>query len=656
MHFKIIENLKRADPKRRGDLLLRMREKNIKFLQKFEPKLAEAVEKAGTGHFEIRIDQQFLEILDRNSKEIYHPPGELLPYMQQLGGSYHTGWVEHIRLAPIPRGGSEHGKLILRLLTKLEETMPDAAQRVRKGEVKLPIARDGRGYSGPVIFFGIFAGLHIMHYLNHNEARDVFLIEPDFDRFLVSVCFIDYEYIHTYFGHLLLHVGPDIPPDPITILLNYCPVTAASWVRILPAYPHPEFDAALAQIKLRANMLTEAFVPFDREVRNLTYAMRNLESNVRLMGETQPALSAASVIAVVASGPSLTEDLPWLFENQDKLIIFSATSTVRVLRQQGIRIDFQFALDTEISEETFQQLQMPTDVPLVTYYKLQPEAAARFDTVLFVVERYKANPAAVRISLTGTHPTTGNLANAVAAWAKPATLLLVGFDLGFRHKHQSHVAGAMYDDDDGKGHLAETGNVEEALVESNFPESKGSIYSGAYLNAARLSLQVLLDQTKSDQRRVINFSDGASIKGAEPMRSRQFMLPDYPQRQADVQRILEGFSAKHGSLWQYFPDKGADRLNQFRDALVKHLEMDKFEWRVWAARMDTAAMYAAHASSGVEDRRMEVYTAFASDLLAAWYRVALLSQTLEEAQALYEAGHAALKDCLDSIEWPEELS
>jgi hypothetical protein len=49
MHFKIIDELKRAEPKRRHTILTRMREKNLRHLQKHSPQLAELLTASGTG-------------------------------------------------------------------------------------------------------------------------------------------------------------------------------------------------------------------------------------------------------------------------------------------------------------------------------------------------------------------------------------------------------------------------------------------------------------------------------------------------------------------------------------------------------------------------------------------------------------------------------
>jgi hypothetical protein len=335
------------------------------------------------------------------------------------------------------------------------------------------------------------------------------------------------------------------------------------------------------------------------------------------------------------------------------MVIFSATSTVRVLQQNGIRVDFQFMLDTEVSDEVMERLQMPLDVPLVAYYKLQPEIAARFKKVLYIVERWKANSAHIHNMIIGTHPTTGNLAVALAVWAKPATLLLAGLDFGFRRTERSHVEGALYDDDE-NGHASQTTYDIVEVDEINFPREDDRFYSGSYFNNARLSVAHLLTRTKTEERRVYNFSDGARIDGAEPMHSGDCTLSDYPERQTDVQRIVDAFPTDHEKLWEPFPDSGEDQLRKLKEALVEHLEVEPFDWPEWSKRMDLAMNYGLYKTTKGEDRRMEVYGGVVTDLLAAWYRVALLTRTPEEAKLVYDTGLEAFKDCPEQITWPED--
>ena len=250
--FKIIDELKRSNPKRLEQLLTRTQAKNIEYFKSVNQELSDFIKARGTGTFGIRINDDGLEIFDRQTNQIFHPPGELLSHMSDLGQLHHTAWVDKVMIQHIWRGEGEHGRRTRAFLEAIYSEFPEELhRRINTGVVRLPVLQDGRHFSGPVVFLGVFTGLHIMHYLNRVAVSNVFLIEPDLDRFALSCFFLDYQLLEERFGQLLLHVGPNAPQVPIDLLIAGAPVTAASWVRLLPAYPDGQFDEMLNRVGLR---------------------------------------------------------------------------------------------------------------------------------------------------------------------------------------------------------------------------------------------------------------------------------------------------------------------------------------------------------------------------------------------------------------------
>lgn len=655
--FKIIQDLKRADGKGRQKLLMRTHAKNVEYLKRKNPELADFVVQRGTGPFGINVGDTQLDVFDRATGALYHPPGQLLQYMADLGSWHHTGWVDKLSIEHVFRGQeSVHAKMIIGLLEKLYVAMPALRQRMASGTVKLPALPDGRRYSGPVVFLGIFTGLHIMHYLNRTVARDVFLIEPDLDRFALSCYFVDYEEMDRMCGRLLMHVGPNAPQSPIEHLITGAPVTASSWVRLLPAYPAGQFDDIINRVSLRWRSLTEVFVPYDRELNNLKYGMRNIQSKLPFP-HTPPKLSPNCTIAVVASGPSLNKDMEWLRKNQDRLIIMASISCMRVLKENGIRVDFQCTLDTEIDEPLFQQLQLDPDVILAAYYKLAPELAARFKKVILIPEDGKANCVRFLKSFTYTHPTTGNLATAFAAWCRPSRLLLVGLDLGFREGRRSHVEGGWHDENEGIGHDEEVGGRDHIQVTANFPESEGEISTIAYYNNARFNVEDAVKALRGACE-VLNLADGARVSGAEPRRSADLELPEYPEKAADIAAILGAFSSDYEGILEPYTTPGGQVIREMVDSIAAAIEQkDGFRWPEFAKGVDLAWMKALGDILGKYpgELRIEVFGKLIHDLLANWYRAMILTETIEEAEQLYRKGLEEVRAQLGSEVWPEEL-
>jgi len=652
--FKIVENLKRADHKRKQALLLAMHQKNIAYFKETNPELAKFIEFHGTGSFEIRVTDTSVDVLDRSGEKLYHPPGELFQYMAELGSWHHTGWIDKQLIQHIWRGG-EHGQIIVNFLNKMYADNPGLKKNMDLGVVSLPKLKDGRRYSGAVVFLGIFTGLHIMHYLNLTEVREVFLIEPDLDRFSLSCFFVDYAKMQDKLGRLMLHVGPEAPQQPIDVLTVRSPITSAVWVRLLPAYEDGKFDELTNRISLRWRGLTEIFVPYDREVRNLQYAVRNIQNMLPLLHQP-PKLSEHSIIAVVASGPSLNKDMEWLKENQGRMVIMSSISSVRVLKENGIRVDFQCTLDTEMDDKLFKQLQLDPDTPLVAYYKIDPQLTKRFNKVYLLPETYKANAVQFLNDFSLTHPTTGNLITAFASWCKPKTLLFAGLDLGFRSAEQSHVKGGWHDENEGVGHAEETAGRDHILVAANFPESEGQILSLSYYNNARFIIEDALVAIEGDSR-VLNLADGAKILGAVPMHSAELELPDYPDKAADLIAIAGAFSTEYAEIWKPYETSGRQLIEEITEDLIEAVTLEKgFSWPEWSRAIDRGWHIAVSKSTAKhKEWRVEVYAKLIYDLLSEWYRSMIVTENAEEAEKVYQTGLDELREIVSNLPWPEDL-
>ena len=656
--FNIIEDLKRSAPQRRLKLLERMHEKNIEYFGRTNPELAEFLRSRKTGSFNVKITDKSIEVVDLKTNTPCHPPGELFQYMSDFAYWHHTAWIDKTTMMPVGRGEGEHGRLLWQFVGALYKALPELETRKQKGEISLPMMRDGRRYSGAVVFLGIMTGLHVMNYLNRTEVREIFLIEPDADRFALSAYFLDYSLIEKRFGRLLLHVGPELPQNPVDAFIGSSPITSNSWIRLLPAYNDGRFDDTVNRVTLRWRSLAEVFVPFHRELQNSQFGMRNLlDRKPMLDAGSPPELSKESTIAVVASGPSLENDIPWLKENRGKLILLAAISAVRVLKKHGIVPDFQCTLDTVLEDFELDRLQLDYDVPLLAYFKLDPEVLERFSEVYLLPETDKANPVKFLADFHYTHPTSGNLMAAFASWCKPSKLLFFGLDFGYRDVSRSHAAGTWHDDDEGRGHKAMETNREQIPVPANFPESDGQIYTQAYFSSARAGVEGAIVRLAPDSCSVFNFADGARIAGAAAMRSRDFPLSAYPARSEDIDALKSAFSTNPDQLWRAYPTSGQQLLDELAEDLMTTLRVEgEFDWPRVSKALDLAWTRASNENfARHREWRIEIFHKFVLDVLAEWYRALIFAENLDELEVLYEVGLAELRKVLDGLSWPEDL-
>lgn len=653
MKLTVIEDLKKAKPKRRVDIVQKIHDRNIAFFKKRNPALGEALEQAGTGGFELRFNGEFLDIIEQSTNQYAHTPGKLLEYIETVANWHHSGWIDKLEPVHLYTGEHEHGQLLRQFYEALHQALPQVPERMATGEIQLPRLPDGRRFSGSTVFLGALTGLHIVHYLNTTEVRDIFIIEPDVNKFALSCWFLDYPAIEKRFGRLVLHVGPDMPESPLDFLMNTSPVVAGIWLRMLPIYPSALFDEVIARVNLRWRSIHEILVPFDREQRNLGYGAANLRAEFPILCKT-PQLSENCRIAVVGSGPSLENDIPWLKANRDKLIVFAVHSSVRVLRKHGIVPDFQVTLDTELLPH-LPKLQLDPAVPLICYYKIDPRAAEEFQTVLMVPENGKANPVRFKQLVTHTHPTSGNTALGVALFMQAPETYLLGLDLGFRAAEKSHAAGSWYDDAGGAGH-ADAKSRDNIKTKANFEEADGDIYTHSYYNLSRMAMEAAIGAL-AGERKVYNLSDGAAIKGAEPRRSGGIELGAADDREQDLLAIRGAFVREQQDMWEPYPQSGLEILQEMRKNLLDAVTMKHPSWLAYAQALDSAwdKTSILHMQRHPGDLRIEIFGGLLQDLLRDWLRVMVFTRTPAQFDTGYKAGLKELEKALEGLEWPADL-
>jgi len=656
IHFDFLQKLQKAQPKKRIKMLNALHAKNVKFLAGRHEALAAEVQRIGTGAYEIQINADFLNIFERQTGRLCHPENDFLGYTNKLGAWHHTGWLDKLKVTHLVHTGVEHGQRVFDFIQAVHKQFPEIGQAMATStEISLPkLADSRRRFSGVTVFLGSFLGAHINQYLNRTQARGIVIVEPDLSKFSLSCYFVDYGAIERHMGKLVLHVGPNMPENPLQLLIGDAYVSATAWLRFLPAYPSDDFNGLIDRFELRWRALSEIFVPYDRELRNLVYGSQNMDAGLPINSRL-PELSDNSRIAVIASGPSLDKEIDWLKANQDKLIIFSAHSAVNTLKSNGIEPDYQCSLDTELGDELIEKLGLDFEIPFISYYKASPESLSKFEKVLLVNEAAKANAVVFNMLLNFTHPTTGNTAVASAMLARPKQLYLIGLDFGFRDAGRDHAAG--YWEHQNKDHkdIAPETDEHSISVEANFEDSEGEIYTRAYYNTARKGVEAALSTIRNDAILCYNLADGAKINGAEAKHSSDIDLSDYPEKADDKAEYEASFSAEKS--WSVFEHDGDEVLDTMRNAVKTHLKLKTFSWMRFTKAIDSTWTQIVQDCVALQagDIRIEVYSKLIQDFLVEWYRMMIFCKTLKQAEKVYKQGYQELNKALDELEWPQSL-
>lgn len=649
-----IEELKKLSPQQRADSLTHYFQKNYKFFLKKYPTVANLMH-AGSAPFHVDVTDDFLDITNTETGELCHPEGRLDRLAETLGAWTNSAWVDLIE-GNIIRYPDE-GKYSLypeRFQKAMIGRFPALMQRMQEHTINLPDLPNGKHFSNPVVFLGIFHGLHIDHYLSRTRLHNAMFIEPDIARFVLSCYFLDYQALEQRFEGLYLHVGNEMPEKTVDFFFNKSAITGAVWVRALPGYASGSFEQLLRKLRLRWRRPYDVFVPAEWHINGLRNAQENIAASRRMLAE-QVALSPRSRIAVIGAGPSLSHDLAWLKRHEEQFVIFSVHSAVSALKQAGITPDFQFSLDIHwFSKEHLERFRLDPSVPVVDMVNDLPDKFASFKEVLMLQEMGGIYPVQFKHQVPFLTPTSGNMALAFACWCKPEQVYLFGLDFGFRKATQTHVAeSSVYQNEAehrsilGSGHLP---------VVANF--GGVDMVTQSYFNLARMMASHPIARV-AGLVEVFNCSDGSRIEGALPRHTGEIELKPY-DKSTDVDVIRSMFMPlKEGTHWAPLPLDGAEQLEEFKKSMLRELKMKKFNWLKFTDKIDK---FSAKVKKGLPrrvakdiDNRIIPYLEIVNLLLTTWYRLLCFTNSEQEWQQVYDEGYAQLSLLVDEMEWPEGL-
>lgn len=650
-----IDSLKEMTPQGRAEALEQQFQKNKAFFQKNYPEVAPFLG-AGAAPFHINVTDDFLTIVNTENGELCHPEVGLDLFAQKLGDWTHKAWIDLIdgTIYSFPDHGY-YSQFPVRFQKKMLESFPGLIPRMEGRQINLPELANGKHFSNPVVFYGVFHGLHIDHYLSRTQLACAAFVEPEPARFVLSCYFLDYQSFETRFERLILHIGPGLPENFVDLFFRQAKVSSGVWTRILPGYPSPQLEEVTRSFRLKWRS-RDVWMPQDWRIKGMENAYANITGGDLIWGQ-HVSLSSKSRIAVVGAGPSLSNDLEWLAQHQDQFVIFSVHSAVSALRTAGIKADFQFTLDINPwDEEIFQRVQLDPSVPVVTSVNDFPDKFQAFDEVFRIVQEDGVNPFQMKNGVPFLVPTSGNMALAFACWCKPSQIYLFGLDFGFRESTKTHVAeSSAYRNEDEHREIIGSGSLE---VEANFSGAE-KVYAQSYFNMARLCAEVPIAVANGEVK-VFNCSDGARLCSATPCRSYDIEARDYC-KEDDLRRIKEMFlPLVEGVHWDRFALTGAFQLEAYKAAMVKLLKMKKFNWLKFVDKIDHFYLLLQkqlpNKVAKNTDPRIIPYVELIVLLFDAWYRFLCFTNTEEEWGSVYDKGYAELCKLVEEMFWPEGLN
>ena len=241
-------------------------------------------------------------------------------------------------------------------------------------------------------------------------------------------------------------------------------------------------------------------------------------------------------VFVIGNGPSLDEDIAFLRKNQDRALIIACGTALDSLYNAGIKADLYVASERTYhigqTLEIFEGSHYLDDIIIATACTTHKNTIKHFkDALIFdkydesIAKMLCVNPEFKGIEkwqdLAGMNPLVGNAGLSVAIHLGFKNIYLFGIDNG-RASTVSNLHSKFSDIYGDKYKAREKSDIagQDLMLEANFG---GYVSSNALYRVSRDFLDTLLGSTKVN---CINCSNGALLKHARPLKSKDIVLDD----------------------------------------------------------------------------------------------------------------------------------
>lgn len=513
----------------------------------------------------VELKDGFANIFDnKNEKYLYDYP----PFLEAL-----LSYGLYKRRSSFTKGNldkdSHHkdkGFLHLKYLNKISEKLEQRSSGVSDDFKALPKAIDS------MIIFGVDLGYHLELFLGQHYVSNLYVVEPELDIFYASLFTCNWHYLLELCEkqginlHLSLGVDKESFFDDFKTqsYLNGCYGVVKTYGYI--HRPTAEVKDIIQDFKKRFFELVRGWGFFDDGVMEIAHTLKNLGKNVPILRKRYPDfpdLTDKRAI-IVGNGPSLDSHLDTIREMGQSAIVISCGTALSALLKNNIVPDIHVEQERTLPvAEKISFYGNPDVIKDILFFApntVHPEVFNLFNRKIMGIKT--PEPGSMMIlndsevgdivkSVQYVNPTVANTALTIVTELGFKECYFVGVDLGYKIDGNHHSSHSVYYSDDGED-LAlfskEKGNFK---VDGNFG---GEFHCNGFFNHSRLFLETLITLTPS--LNCYNLSDGAAIKGAEPI------IPELitPVASFDKQKLLDAIY--RDGAYHYQGDELANRIKE----------------------------------------------------------------------------------------------
>ena len=380
-----------------------------------------------------------------------------------------------------------------------------------------------------LIVLGIGLAEHILPLVKRTNCRLLILAEPNIEFLYHSLHTFDWaRFFAAYLTrgraiHFVTDVTPQLISTTIRGLVRFSNAPAVDGTYVHVAYRGSFLEAVALDLSKNRDLLLTGLGFLQDECDMVRNAYGNLvDYNGKFMGRHENRLPVPAF--VIASGPSIDNNLDFLRANADRALIVSCGTSLRILLNNGIRPDFHMEMENIPAVydliSKWSEIHSLKGITLVASTTIDPRIRFLFDQTIFYTRPGIASWPMFTFG-EGTHiphagPLVANLGLSFSQQAGARTIYFFGVDCGARDPKRHHGKDAPYN----AGEIEFTTTIDRP-VPGNFG---GTVYSEFVYLWSRDDLHVAI---RNHSPGVIHYncSDGVLVEGATPKLSRTIALP-----------------------------------------------------------------------------------------------------------------------------------
>ncbi|MCW8970264.1 MAG: DUF115 domain-containing protein [Rhodospirillales bacterium] len=427
------------------------------------------------------------------------------------------------------------------------ELLDEMVKQVNAGKDSLSLAPVvDYGYT---FVFGVGLGYHIPRLVDELECHNLVLIEPVPDFLALSASAIDWQAILEKADSKKIKIHLVLGKEPLEIVRLVENVLYREGSTFLDGsyfYQHYYSWAlhnafVLFKERIKHHYISTGF--FEDELDMMNNAFGNFkEHTFRLLSSKKMLAQNKMPAFVVASGPSIDKDLEYIRKWQDKAVIISAGTGLRVLLANGIKPDIHVEIENIVELyrvfDAYKEQFDLSGIVLAGAMTLRPKIGYYFDKRWFF-HRMSLSSSIIlgegTEPLVGSSPMVSNAGCAVAVGLGFQNVYLFGVDCGRREDGTHHSKDSLYFQESFEDMEKETSDNfdQDRIIPGNFG---GKVISNWAFDLSRKVIEQLQLRTKVA---LFNCSDGAQIEGAKPKTAASINLSDVSTSKESILSILE---------------------------------------------------------------------------------------------------------------------